>query len=83
MLVAFLSYAVMHGCWNEDPEQRPTFANLVRHIADVLEREAGYTILSPNAVEKIAIEEGKEKKQEHLELNENEYEEFQEYETVL
>ena len=80
----------MSGCWNEDPEQRPTFAHLVQHIADVLEREAGYTLLSQRVslfmdlpIEQAEVEEGKGKGQGHLELNENEYEEFQEHETVL
>ena len=80
----------MSGCWNEDPEQRPTFAHLVQHIADVLEREAGYILLSQKVslfmdipIEQAEVEEGKGKGQGHLELNENEYEEFQEYETVL
>ena len=80
----------MSGCWNEDPEQRPTFAHLVQHIADVLEREAGYTLLSLKASPFMdlvttaeGVEEEKEKGQGCLELNENEYEEVQDYETVL
>jgi len=80
----------MRECWNEDPEQRPTFAHLVQRIADVLEQEAGYTLLSQKVSPFMdlvttaeGVEEGKGKGQGRLELNENEYEEFQEYETVL
>ena len=36
----------MHSCWNEAPEQRPTFLELVEQISATLEEEAGYLEMS-------------------------------------
>ena len=41
-----LRYSMMHVCWNESPEQRPTFLDLVDLISTTLEKEAGYLDLS-------------------------------------
>ena len=35
-------YAMLHLCWNESSEQRPTFLDLVQQISTTLEEEAGY-----------------------------------------
>ena len=35
-------YQVMLSCWDTDPEQRPTFAQLVTTITSVLDRLADY-----------------------------------------
>ena len=41
-----LRYSMMYVCWNESPEQRPTFLDLVDLISITLEEEAGYLDLS-------------------------------------
>ena len=84
----------MCNCWMEDSQQRPTFAHLVQHIADMLEQEAGYLSLrladtllvdrDKENVHKSEMEEGKKKGQGSglVELKEKEHEKVQ-CETVM
>lgn len=48
---------MMHICWNESPEQRPTFLNLVDFISTTLEEEAGYLDLSRSLSWKNPVQE--------------------------
>jgi len=41
------SYAIILGCWKEDPEERPDFSKLVVTISLTLEAAVGYMNLSP------------------------------------
>ncbi|RUS85750.1 hypothetical protein EGW08_006464, partial [Elysia chlorotica] len=39
-------YAIMQKCWKSEPEQRPTFAELVRFLENILQQNTDYLDLS-------------------------------------
>lgn len=42
-------YDVMNDCWNKEPEERPTFTELVSTLSLMMVSEAGYLALSPRS----------------------------------
>ena len=70
----------MHECWLHEPEERPTFLQLVNSLSEILESMAGYvdvgafgirdSVLEPPGCEKIAsatvIEESNDTQETHL-----------------
>ena len=41
-----IRFSLILACWNEEPEQRPLFVNIVQQISATLEQEAGYVDFS-------------------------------------
>ena len=46
-VINFYRYYVMTECWQEEPEKRPTFSEVVTVISTILEGMAGYLDLIP------------------------------------
>ena len=59
--IYFSRFSIISSCWKEEPEERPTFSDLVQEISSVLEAEAGYLDLSSSlAWKKEQVEETRE-----------------------
>ena len=39
---SFFSYTIMLSCWNESPDERYSFADIVQILNEILEPLAGY-----------------------------------------
>ena len=48
------SYSLMLQCWDEQPEKRPDFSQLVSTLSTLLEAIAGYVIFSTSEKENLA-----------------------------
>ena len=50
------SYSLLLQCWDEQPEERPDFGQLVSTLSTLLEAVAGYVIFSASEKENLAAD---------------------------